>query len=218
MPAPGSHTPEAPRRAPRALLALLLLAVALPSGCGSSGSGGSGRAAPSSGIPRALLLEARPIGHGARFDPPANGPVIGRCASRLGPRFGVHVELFAADRVVIVASGIGTRGPLRFSAGRISAARCYGDLVTLEPTGVVLLRTGARLSLADLFRAWGQPLSSRQLAGFGAPGGEKVGVFVDGRRLHASPGGVALAVHAEIVLEVGPYVPPHHSYTFPPGT
>ena len=24
--------------------------------------------------------------------------------------------------------------------------------------------------------------------------------------------------HAEIVLEVGPYVPPHRSYTFPPGT
>jgi len=29
---------------------------------------------------------------------------------------------------------------------------------------------------------------------------------------------VPLARHSEIVLEVGPYVPPHRSYTFPPGT
>jgi hypothetical protein len=29
---------------------------------------------------------------------------------------------------------------------------------------------------------------------------------------------VPLTPHAEIVLEVGPHVPPHASYTFPPGT
>jgi len=27
---------------------------------------------------------------------------------------------------------------------------------------------------------------------------------------------VPLTAHAEVVLEVGPYVPPHRSYTFPP--
>ena len=36
------------------------------------------------------------------------------------------------------------------------------------------------------------------------------------------PGAVGLAAfrsstHSEIVLEVGPYVPPHSRYTFPPG-
>lgn len=166
-------------------------------------------------LPRALVLEARPIGRGPRFRPPATGPVLGPCSDRLGPRAGVHVELFAANRVVLVASGIGTRPPRSFSAGRISGAACYGDLVTIDPTGLVLVRPGTRLTLSDLFRSWGQPLSSRRLASFeGAP----VATFVGGRRWTGPPGRVPLARHHEIVLEVGPHVPPHASYTFPPGT
>jgi hypothetical protein len=163
-------------------------------------------------------LEARPIGRGARFDPTASGPVAGRCGGRLGPRFGVHVEIFAANRVVLIPAAVGTRPPRTFSAGRISGAGCYGDLVTLEPTGVVLVRPGRRLSLSDLFRAWGQPLSPRRLASFRAPSGTSVSVFVGGRRWHGLPASVPLARHSEIVAEVGPYVPPHRSYTFPPGT
>jgi hypothetical protein len=143
--------------------------------------------------------------------------VIGRCRHRLGARIGVHVELFAADRVVLVAGGIGTRPPRGFSAGRISRARCYGDLVTLEPTGVVLVRPGARLALSELFRSWGQPLSSSRLASFPAAAGTRVAVFVGGLRWHGPPGGVSLKRHSEIVLEVGLHVPPHASYTFPPG-
>ena len=129
----------------------------------------------------------------------------------------MHVELFAANRVVLVPAGIGTRAPRGFSAGRISSARCYGDLVTLEPTGVVLVRPGAQLLLSDLFRAWGQPLAPSRLASFSATAGTQVVVFVDGRRWPGSPGSVPLTRHAEIVLEVGPYVPAHTSYTFPPG-
>jgi hypothetical protein len=131
---------------------------------------------------------------------------------------GVHVELFAVNRVVLAAAGIGTRPPLRYSAGRIAGARCYGAIVTLEPTGVVLVRPGARLTLADLFRSWGQPLSSRQIASFRAGPGQRVEVFVDGRRRRGAPGTVPLTAHSEIVLEVGPHVPPHSSYTFPPGS
>jgi hypothetical protein len=80
--------------------------------------------------------------------------------------------VFAANRVVLVPAGIGTRPPLRRFAGRIADAHCYGALATIEPTGVVLVR----------------------------------------------PGAVRLLRHAEIVLEVGPPVPPHAVYTFPPGT
>jgi hypothetical protein len=205
---PGSHT----RKRPQWVLGLLALAVLQLSACGSASR------PPSSGIPPALLAETRPIGHGARFDPPARGPAIGRCAPRLGARYGVHVELFAANRVVIVAQGIGTRGPLRFAAGRISGAECYGELVTLEPTGVVLVRPGARLSVGDLFRVWGQPLSRRRMASFKASPKTEVAAFVNGRRWHGSPASVPLTAHVEIVLEVGPHVPPHHIYTFPPGT
>jgi hypothetical protein len=130
----------------------------------------------------------------------------------------VHIELFAANRVVIVAAGIGVRGPLRFASGRITRARCYGNPATREPTGLVLVRPGSRLSVSDLFRSWGQPLSSVRLASFRAAPGRRVAAFVNGRPWHGPPGGVPLSRHAVIVLEVGPHVPPHTSYAFPPGT
>lgn len=186
-------------------------------GCGSSAPP-TPTAAAGSPVPADLLAQARPIGHGARFHPPATGPVVGSCKSTLGARVGAHVELFAANRVVLIAAGLGTRPPVSYSAGRIATARCYGDLVTLEPTGVVLVRRGARLTLSDLFRSWGQPLSEHRLASFSAGPGQRVRVFVDGRRRAGAPGAVPLSAHSEIVLEVGPHVPPHHAYTFPPGT
>ncbi len=147
-----------------------------------------------------------------------SGPIVGRCRPGLGFRDGVHIEVFAANLVVLVAAGIGTRPPLRLSAGRITQAACYGDLVTLEPTGVVLVRRGIRLRLSDVFRSWGQPLSSRRLVSFRAKAGERVLAFVDGRRWGRAPGRIPLRRHAEIVLEVGPPVPPHSRYTFPPGS
>lgn len=207
----------APRRA-RAVrttgLALLAILAGLAAGCGAaSPRSGAGGATPQS-IPAALAREARPIGHGARFHPPARGPVIGPCRPVLGARSAAHVELFAADRVMLVAAGIGTRPPRRRNEGRISSASCYGAVVTLDPTGVVLTRRGSRATVADLFRSWGEPLTRARLASFR---GRRVEVFVDGRRRPGPPGTVPLSRHAEIVLEIGPHVPPHPAYNFPPG-
>jgi hypothetical protein len=190
-----------------------VLALFAIGGCGSTE-----RAAHTPGPPPKLLAEARPIGRGPAFQPPVSGPVIGACKPGLGSRAGVHVEVFAANRVVLIPAGIGTKPPRRVLSGRISSAGCYGDLVTLEPTGLVLVRAGAHLMLADLFRSWGRSLSSRRVASFSALAGEKVRVFVGGRRWGGPPGGVPLSVHSEIVVEVGPYVPPHSAYTFPPGS
>jgi hypothetical protein len=182
-------------------------------GCGSSGSEQT-----HSNIPSALLAQARPIGRGARFHPPARGPVIGACRPRPGAREGAHVEVFAQNRVLLLAAGIGTLPPRRTFAGQITGARCYGALITLDPTGLVRVRAGAKLDVTDLFRSWGQPLSQTRLASFTAPTGSQVAVFVDGRKWHGLPGDVPLSRHSEIVLEVGPHVPPHASYRFPPGT
>jgi hypothetical protein len=169
-------------------------------------------------IPRALLSEARPIGTGPRFTLSASGPVEGSCQRSLGTRIGVHVEVFAANRVLLLPAGIGARRPWTKLHGAVTSAGCYGALVTLDPTGLVLVRPGARLTLADLFRSWGEPLSRTRLTSFGAPAGTQVAVFVDGRPWHGAPSAVPLTRHAEIVLEVGPHVPPHSSYAFPPGT
>jgi hypothetical protein len=192
--------------------------AALTTGMVLLGCGSAKQPPNTTGISPTLAVQTRPIGSGPRFRSPARGPVIGRCRPRLGPRYGVHVELFAANRVVLVPAGIGTQPPRRRFAGRITAARCYGDLVTVEPTGVVLVRPGARPSLTSLFRGWGQALSARRLASFPAAPGARVAVFVDGRRWLGAPDSVPLAQHSEIVLEVGPYVQPHVSYRFPPQT
>ncbi len=201
-------------------LAVMLMSFALL-GCGTiprPGAATTGRRPMSAaGIPKALLLEARPIGAGPRFHPAPTGTVVGRCERRLGARRPVHVEVLAANRVVIVPAGIGVRPPLTFSAGRITHARCYGTLVTLEPTGVVLVREDEPIPLSSLFRSWGQPLSPSRLGSFVTSAGTRVAVFVDGRRWRGVPGSVPLVSHAEIVLEVGPHVPPHASFVFPPG-
>jgi hypothetical protein len=204
-------TPRLERARRSAAAAVTIAGATMLLGCGSTRPATT--VAPQAPIPPALVAEARPIGHGPRFHPPATGPVIGPCRPGLGRRFGVHVELFAANRVVLIAAAIGTVPPRTLSAGRISGARCFGALVTLEPTGVVLVRSGDRLALGSLFRSWGQPLSTRRLASFDG----RVSAFVDGRRWPAAAASVPLTRHAEIVLEVGPHVPPHSSYTFPPG-
>lgn len=191
--------------------AAVLVAGGLLAGCGATP-----HLDPLSGVPRALLREARPIGHGPRFDPPVTGHVLGRCASGLGRRFGVHVEVFAANRVALLPAGIGTRPPRRYAGGRISGAACYGELVTIDPTGLVLVRPGRPFTIAALFRSWGQPLTSHRLASFTSL--RPVAGFVNGHRWTGPAGGIPLGRHWEIVLEVGPHVPPHAAYAFPPGT
>jgi hypothetical protein len=197
-----------------------IIAAALVTGCGTGHSAqeASGSNPASAPIPQGLLSQARPIGAGPDFQPPATGPVAGPCLPALGPRDGVHVEVFAANRVVLLPAGIGTRAPRTSVTGRITRASCYGALVTLDPTGLVLVRPGAGLTVAALFRSWGQPLSATRLASFRAAPGTRVSVFVDGRSWPGTPGAVPLTRHAEIVLEVGPHVPPHSSYAFPPGS
>ena len=168
-----------------------LSALAL-AGCGA---GTAHQARPTATIPATLLRGLRPIGAGARFHPAPTGRPTGGCGTTPGARE-AHIELFGANRVVLIPAGVGHRG------------HCYGDAVTTDPTGIVHYRAGA--TLADVFRAWGQPFSTTRLASFRGA----VRYYLAGRRVDAVP---ALTEHAEIVLEVGPYVPPHTTFSFPAG-
>jgi hypothetical protein len=205
-----------------AWITVLAVTTAALQACGpaqrAAGPAATPGAPSSAAIPPALLSQARPIGPGPRFHPPAAGPVIGQCTRALGPRDGVHVEVFASDRVLLLPAGIGVQPPRVLLDGRVTSARCYGTLVTLDPTGLVLVRPGASPTLGTLFRSWGQPLSPTRLTSFTAPAGAGVTVFVNGKRWPGAPAAVPLTRHAEIVLEVGPHVPPHPSYAFPAGT
>ncbi len=158
------------------------------------------------GIPPSLLAGARPIGRGQRFTPPVTGHPTGTCTPTLKHAEEAHIELFAQNKVVLIAAGVGTQPPRIERDGQILKAHCYGNVVTLAPTGVVYFRRNA--TLQDLFAAWGQPFTQTRLASFsGHPR-----AYIDGRRTTTVP--TTLENRQEIVLEVGPYVPPHRSFTF----
>jgi hypothetical protein len=124
----------------------------------------------------------------------------------------VHLELFAARRVVLVPPGIGVAPPRTREGAYVRGGRCEYPLHTREPTGVV--EVAARgLTLGRLFAVWGQPLTSTRMAGFGG----RVRAYVGGRHWHGSARAIPLTRHAQIVLEVGGHVRPHKSYGFPPG-
>jgi hypothetical protein len=78
---------------------------------------------------------------------------------------------------------------------------------------VIEVARSARITVGDLFAVWGQPLSARRLAGFTG----RVSAYVAGRRWHGDLRAIAVARHAQVVLEVGGYVPPHRFFVFGPG-
>jgi hypothetical protein len=188
--------------------AAVLCAVATLTGCGSDHGAGDAVRLPAG---------SRPIGTSAAFRPPAPARPVPSCRRDLGARYGAHLELFATDRVVLVPPGIGVGRPMRVEQARVTGARCYGAFVTLDPTGTVAVRRGLRPTLGEVFEQWGARLTSRRLLGFRAPAGGRVRVYVGGREAAGDPRRVALFPHAEVVLEVGPVVPPHRSYAFPSG-
>ena len=144
-------------------------------------------------------------------------PVRGMHCRTGGRRFGVHVEVFARGRVVIVPPGIGVAAPRKRDGAYVRPRGCSYPVRTLEPTGVVELRRGARLTLGDLFAVWGQPLSATRLVGFSTRRSAPVRAYVAGRHWRGSARAIPLRRHAQIVLELGRYVPPHSSFRFRSG-
>jgi hypothetical protein len=154
-----------------------------------------------------------PIGVGPGFRPAAaparvlRGEPVGRfrCARDVRPRYGAHLELFVRRRVLLVPAGVGIA----------RRARCTYPLRTREPTGVIEIRSGTRATLGDLFRLWGQPLGPRRIAGFSSTA--PLLAFVGGKPWHGDARAIPLTRHAQIVLELGGYVPPHPRYLFADG-
>jgi len=184
-----------------------VILVAAGAGCG--GSAQHSRAIDSS-------QTRRTVGVGRGYQPPAAArPNV--CSADRGPRYGVHLELFARRHVVLIPAGIGISPPLRKHGPYVSAGSCYAAAITLEPTGVIDVTSGVRLAaptLSEFFAIWGQPLGPTRLASFAH---QRVVAYVDGVRSRRAVSSIRLTRHAEIVLEVGGYVAPHRAYRFAPG-
>jgi hypothetical protein len=138
-----------------------------------------------------------PIGTGPRFHPPAATHRAGVTCARTS-RYGVHLELFARNRVIIVPAGIR-----------------HTCLRTRWPVGIVEVR--GRQTLGAFFRVWGQPLSPTRLAGFRTTVSHPVRAYVSGRRWNGELGRIPLTRHSNIVLELGRYIPPKKVFLFPLG-
>ena len=104
----------------RRVLTALVSAVAALSGCG-----GDYKPAP-------LPTTAPGVGPGPSFRPPSLGrraaraqPIAGlRCTRESSARYGVHLELFARRKVVLIPPGIGIAPPRRTSGAYVRAGRC----------------------------------------------------------------------------------------------
>jgi hypothetical protein len=167
-------------------------------------------------------LVPTPIGVSAKFHPrPLSTRVAHRrpvdslrCERRESPRFGVHLELFARGRAVIVPAGIGIAPPWRVVRPHVLEGVCSYAARTRTPIGVIEVKAGSRRTLGELFDIWGQPLGLRRLAGFRTSAREPVRGYVDGVRWRGSLRAIPLRRHAAIALELGQYVPPHPTFRF----
>jgi hypothetical protein len=205
------------RRAVRAAGALLLLSgAALLVLLTGSRNGETSALRVSAAVSKQTGLIPTPIGVGHAYHPsaPSNvaaGAIAGMyCEHRARRRFEVHVEVFANRRVVLLPAGIGIAPPYRRARGLLTG-RCAYPALTRDPTGVVQVLAASKVTLGELFSLWGQPLSRGRLADFSG----RVSMFIDGRRIAREPRSIKLHPHQEIVLEIGGYIPPHSTYSFP---
>ena len=163
---------------------------------GGDADSGAARVAQADGM-MPFPYPPTPIGTGPKFHPPAQTrPVPLSCAKT--KRYGVHLELFARNRVIIVPAGI--------------EHRC---LRTRWPVGIVEVR--GRHTLGEFFRVWRQPLSQTRLVGFKTRPDRPVRAYVNGRRWRGELRRIPLRRHANIVLELGRYIPPKKVFLFPLG-
>jgi hypothetical protein len=120
------------------------------------------------------------------------------CAVPGAPARRVHLELFANGFAVVIPARIGLRG-----------AHCRAQAWTDTPTGVVHYDRAARLG--DVFAVWGMPLGRKRLLSFRGA----VSLFRNGVRVRGDPRSLPLRNGDELVLETGPFIPPHRSFLFP---
>jgi hypothetical protein len=127
------------------------------------------------------------------------------------------LEIFVDGLDVVIPAGIGIAPPHRRDGAYVRGGACSYPLRTSEPTGVIEVSPGRRLTLGDFFALWGQPLGRHRLLSFAVPSAVALRTFVDGRPWRGDPGAIPLRRHSAVVVELGRHVTRRPMYLFPDG-
>ncbi len=144
----------------------------------------------------ALIAALPPVAE--RFIPTGQ-PVHGiRCERMEGTAMHIHQHLAIFDH--------GKPVPIPEDVGRPLFAGCFYWLHTHTPNGIIHVESPVvrSFSLADFFAIWGQPLSRTDVAGAKLRPGDKMTIWIDGRRYTGDPRSIPLTEHEDITIDVGP--------------
>lgn len=160
-------------------------------------------------------LAAAATGAGATALPPqqvqagANGQTVSgiSCDAQEGSRIHIHQHLVILDR--------GTPVAIPADVGQPAGKRCIYWVHTHTPDGIIHIEApqDRTFTLGDFFAVWGQPLSKTQAATARTAKGRSLKVWVNGKAYAGDPRKIALAPHADIVIEVGPPFPTPPRFT-----
>jgi hypothetical protein len=145
---------------------------------------------------------------------PVDG-IEGSSREMLSTHIHAHLAMFSKGQQIAVPYGIGILKPFQLTNGFVGMANGFYWLHTHDATGIVHIESPdtRAYTLGNFFDVWGQPLSTRTLAGLQG----QVTSFVDGKPYHGDPRAIVLAAHMQITLEVGDPVVPPPVYVFPEG-
>jgi hypothetical protein len=166
---------------------------------GSGGSGGSGRTyAPGDSVPAAAEV-------GVQTTPPPWQPEYAHLAQRLQSMglpglneniFHIHslVHVYVNGKPVTVPANIG----LNDSTGPFSS------LHTHDTSGIIHMEADRTypFTIGQLFAVWGVKFSDQQLGPYQTKGNQKLGVYVDGKRV-GDPVNYVMREHDNIVVGYG---------------
>jgi hypothetical protein len=170
-----------------------------------------------------LLVQATQVGQ-PMFEPgdtsqggngqPVDG-IEGSSREMLKVHVHAHLSLFNKGQQIAIPYGIGIVKPFKVNNGFVGMGQGIYWLHTHDATGIIHVESpDARVyTLGQFFDIWGQPLTSRNVAGLQGV----VRAFVDGKPYAGNPRAIVLGAHTQITLEVGDPIVTPPVYRFPEG-
>jgi len=144
----------------------------------------------------------------AQANIPEGEPVRGiRCDQMEGTAYHIHAHLTVNDH--------GKPVDIPDDVGRPLFTPCFYWLHTHTPDGIIHVESPVvrTFTLGQFFAIWDEPLSRTRAASAKLRKGEKMTVWLDGRRYGGNPSAIAIAQHTDVVIDVGPPAPKPTPFT-----